>query len=269
MPVQMQMEKTKYKNSIVPAIKTMYGNIGATQSDVFEFMIIVRGSGACSIDGDYCELRSGDLYFLSPGSLYMTSFETEATIISIKFSPEICSEKYALEILENKSYALIKLKEEDVLFIKHLTEEMKRAINSDVPNAHYVTNLLDCIISKIYMMKIRAEDIENTLIRRSIVYMQNNFKRRLTLQEVSDIAGYTPNYFSKRFRHQTGVTFKSYLNNLRFSYAEYLLKQTNLSVTEVCFESGFNDYSHFLYAFKNKYDISPAKFRKTVREKES
>ena len=74
--------------------------------------------------------------------------------------------------------------------------------------------------------------------------------------------GYSPNYFSAEFKKETGVEFQKYLRNLRLDFAMKLLKLSRLSVTEVCFECGFNTLAHFLSAFKSFVGVTPSEYRK-------
>ena len=69
---------------------------------------------------------------------------------------------------------------------------------------------------------------------------------------------------SKNFRHavkknkkETGVEFQKYIQELRLDFAMNLLKLSKLSVTEACFESGFNTLPHFSQTFKKKFGMSP------------
>ena len=57
------------------------------------------------------------------------------------------------------------------------------------------------------------------------------------------------------------MTIKEYCNNLKLEDARKLLAETNFSVTEIAYDSGFNDVSYFISLFKEKYGTSPLKFR--------
>jgi len=57
------------------------------------------------------------------------------------------------------------------------------------------------------------------------------------------------------------TTFKEYLTSLRLDYAAKLLIISDFSSTEICYTSGFNDFSSFSRAFKKKFFISPSEYR--------
>jgi len=69
---------------------------------------------------------------------------------------------------------------------------------------------------------------------------------------------------SSLFVKESGINFKEYLSTIRLDYARKLLEFSDMSVTDICFESGFNDYANFERSFKRKYNISPRQHRKEV-----
>ena len=59
------------------------------------------------------------------------------------------------------------------------------------------------------------------------------------------------------------MTFKKYVDNLRFEYALKLLTNTESNIYEVCKQSGFNNYENFIRRYKKKYGISPLEYKKS------
>ena len=58
------------------------------------------------------------------------------------------------------------------------------------------------------------------------------------------------------------MSLRAYLNKLRLRDSAILLTETDLPVTEVALDSGFNDTSYFIYLFKKEFGVSPLKYRK-------
>ena len=75
-------------------------------------------------------------------------------------------------------------------------------------------------------------------------------------------AGLTKEYYCTVFKKITGRTFTEYVTHLRIAEAKRLLLKGSLPVTEVCYECGFNDLSHFTRTFKSVCGKSPSKFVK-------
>ncbi|QHT62139.1 AraC family transcriptional regulator [Paenibacillus lycopersici] len=99
-------------------------------------------------------------------------------------------------------------------------------------------------------------------VRKALIYIQHHFRDTITLESAAGSCGLSPNYFSECFRKGTGVTFQTYVQELRMQFAKSLLKATRLPVTEICFASGFNTLPHFERAFKKRFGASPRELRK-------
>ena len=69
-------------------------------------------------------------------------------------------------------------------------------------------------------------------------------------------------YFSKLFKKGTGFSPYDYLLTVRLDRAKELLRQTDDSIENVAFKTGFNSESNFIYFFKKETGVSPLKFRK-------
>ena len=86
-------------------------------------------------------------------------------------------------------------------------------------------------------------------------------------KDAAKIANYSPNYFNNQFKAYTGMTFKQYLNDLRLSFSKNLLYYTELPITQVCYECGFNDFSHFMSIFKKKFGVTPKRLRDYIQSR--
>jgi transcriptional regulator GlxA family with amidase domain len=72
---------------------------------------------------------------------------------------------------------------------------------------------------------------------------------------------------NRRFRAATRLTPLLYLQEIRVNQAKQLLKQSNLSVAEVCYAVGYQDTSHFSSLFRRSAGVAPAEYRALVRNK--
>ena len=69
-------------------------------------------------------------------------------------------------------------------------------------------------------------------------------------------------YFCHLFKEHMGMTFLAYLNDVRIHKAAQLLKNTNLSITRIAAETGYNDVNYFCRIFRKKMNRSPGNYRK-------
>ena len=78
---------------------------------------------------------------------------------------------------------------------------------------------------------------------------------------VAALAGFSKYHFSRLFKEFTNISFYKYLNNQRISYAEKLLLDPNINITEVAIHSGYNSISAFMRMFKIIKNCTPTEFR--------
>jgi AraC-like DNA-binding protein/quercetin dioxygenase-like cupin family protein len=93
-------------------------------------------------------------------------------------------------------------------------------------------------------------------------YVMKRFHDRITLEEVAALANMTPSSFSRYFKVHANKTFSDFLIEIRIGHSCKLLMQENKSISEVCYESGFNTLSHFNRQFKIVTTYTPLEYRK-------
>jgi AraC-like DNA-binding protein len=93
-------------------------------------------------------------------------------------------------------------------------------------------------------------------------YVIANFQRRILIQDVAEIASMTPHAFCKYFKRSTKKTFMTFLTELRVCHARKLLIENGQSVSDICYESGFENLSNFNRKFKEITRMTPKEFRR-------
>lgn len=100
-----------------------------------------------------------------------------------------------------------------------------------------------------------------------IAYIVDNFKENISLSEAALKANMTVQAFCKYFKKLTRKTFTESVNDYRVDFAVRQLIHTDKSISQICFESGFNDVSNFHKTFKQRIKISPLNYRNTYVRK--
>lgn len=103
---------------------------------------------------------------------------------------------------------------------------------------------------------------ENKNLDKVYSYIFNNFKNEIALDDVAEIAHMNPAAFSRFFKKVSRKTFSRYLNEIRVGYACKLLLEQKYSMTDICYESGFNNLSNFNRQFKSITKYSPTEYLK-------
>lgn len=97
-------------------------------------------------------------------------------------------------------------------------------------------------------------------------YVSDHFTEDILLDDMASLSNMTVPSFCRYFKKVTGKTFTEFVNEFRIVHACKLLSEERHSVSEVCFESGFNNYSYFNRLFKEKTGKSPNLYRKNVEK---
>ena len=107
---------------------------------------------------------------------------------------------------------------------------------------------------------------DNDRINKVFNYVKNHFKEEITLQEMADLVSMTIPSFCRYFKKITNKTFVQFVNEYRLVHASKLLAENPMSISEVCMESGFNNFSHFNKSFKSFTGKSPSEYRNELKQ---
>lgn len=92
-------------------------------------------------------------------------------------------------------------------------------------------------------------------------FVRQNFQRDISLMEISELTNMTIPSFCRYFKKQTGKTFTQFVNEFKVIDACKLLSETGRTIADICFECGFNNFSHFNKQFKIVTGKSPSEYR--------
>jgi AraC-like DNA-binding protein len=103
-------------------------------------------------------------------------------------------------------------------------------------------------------------------IEKALKFMEVNYGRKVSLQEIATESCMSKFHFCRVFKKVKGISCFQYLNQLKIGIAAQMLKSTDLSITQIALESGYNDLRHFERIFKHVTGNTPYHFRKHLRE---
>ncbi|MBR6262055.1 MAG: helix-turn-helix domain-containing protein [Prevotella sp.] len=113
--------------------------------------------------------------------------------------------------------------------------------------------------------KIAVEDDSRRILKVKN-YISKNYMDEVRLPQLADIAGMSPSAFSRFFKLHTGRNLTDYIIDIRLGAASRMLVDTTNSISEICFECGFNNLSNFNRIFKKKKGCSPSSFRENYHK---
>lgn len=262
-PLQLSEQIT----DVVPEYRRVYAYVDMHCHDFYEIEVVVSGVGTQVLNDQVCALRRGCVTLLSPldfhsvtpqgGDLWVYNFMFRDTMLSPRLLQSVWAyggnkflffEDEALEEI----LALCRL-----LDLEHKKQSPERAF--------LMKNMMECFFV-LLLQALRCGPTDPTkgapdAIQSSIMYLHRNFRDNPSLIQTAAAVNWHPNYFSRRFRAQTGQTYTAYLTKLKLECAKKLLRTGTQSVTEVCFASGFTSVSHFMKVFKAATGQTPLHYR--------
>ena len=126
-----------------------------------------------------------------------------------------------------------------------------------------LNDILTNFINRVSAIKEKKKKIK---IRKIIEYIDQNFTRKLTSEEVSRFRGLSTSRCLHLFKEETGMSLSEYVKKLRVEYGKYLILNTNISLADCAIEAGFFDQSHFTKTFKQVEKIPPSQFRRKYKK---
>jgi len=95
-------------------------------------------------------------------------------------------------------------------------------------------------------------------------YIEENLAKEVSLEEVAEMLGLNPSYFSQYFKLRTSETFIQYRIRRRMEKAKRLLEMPHYRITDISYEIGYADHPHFTKTFKKNIGVSPSEYRKMM-----
>lgn len=142
------------------------------------------------------------------------------------------------------------------------------AINSMTDYEELRSWFLDKITDACRNIKSKKQESSLSIVEKAKEYMQENYAKDLSLDEVSKKVNISPYYFSKLFKEEEGRNFIDYLTEIRMDKAKQLLSEKNLSMKEICIAVGYADPNYFSRTFKKNVGVTPTEYREGKLENE-
>lgn len=248
----------------------------------FELNYITSGTGRRIVGDNISGFEKGDLVLMGPELPHcwevLDADKDEApTCIVTHFSENIIdSDFFRMPELE-QVVALLKLANRGIRFkTKDDTEIREILIElSESEGLEYYIGLL-----RVFNTLIKIEDRErlsNPMSQSSVFskniekinkvyeYVFQNIQEGIKLEAAASVLNMAPSSFCRFFKKKTGLTFMEYVKNVRVGIAAKLLAETDKQITQICFESGYNNLANFNHYFKANMGKTPSDYRKNFR----
>lgn len=123
-------------------------------------------------------------------------------------------------------------------------------------------NMYDAFLDQIRQQREHVG--QSRAVRECRNYIQLNYMKELTLEEIAGHCGYAEYYLSRKFAKETGIKLNEYIHQVRIDAAKIMLLTTSKEVQEISDELHFGNRNHFDRVFRQRVGVSPARFRDQI-----
>ena len=122
------------------------------------------------------------------------------------------------------------------------------------------------LVSNMYESENLMNSSKSRRITKACKFIEENISQKISLAEVAALVNMSESAFSHFFKKKTGISFITYVNNLRVAKACDLLASTSLSASEICYDCGFNNKSNFIRIFTKRKNMTPIEYRNHITQ---
>jgi len=244
----------------------------------YELLYVIDGFGTSFVADSIENFYSGDLVLLgsnlphfwkSDESFHDSRNQKKVNYIVVQFSNEFFKEAIA----EYPEFRLIKQLLErsarGIRFHKKMASKMKTQL-FELANSTGFDRTLKLLrflqdLAKAGDYKLLAGELyqaenhhfTNDRLTKVMHYLNTCYLKNVELDKVAEVANLHPSSFCRFFKEKSGKSLSQFVNDMRISYACRLIIDGKMSVSQVCFESGFNNLSNFNRTFKRQTGFTP------------
>lgn len=274
--------KSLLKDSIhVKEIRADYLNDEFHFHNAYEIALILKSSGKRIIGDNIEDFNEGDLVLMGPNLphiSYINNRNSPVHALVIYFHPDWLTET--------------QISSPDFVRFRELCDDMKRGIKILGETKRKVTKSilklknykgLQLIIAILEILEAIAQSKEYSFLASSSYsspyskkdvdrieqiyrYVREHFVEEISLQDIATVANMTPTAFCKFFKVKTKKTFSHYVNEVRITHACKLLFNDDLTISQVCFDCGFNNLTNFNKNFKRFTKMVPSEYKACLKE---
>ena len=276
-------EKVKYDYTDYPiyirrAYLSSYPNYAAPSHwhDDIEFIAVLSGEMQYNVNGEILTMKENEGIIVNTRQLHFgfSTEKKECDFICILLHPlMLCATNayerdFVLPLLHNQKAAFVKLSN-DISWHINIFEDIKRMYlaRNEKTAPMKIQNLFSGIWIKLYentAFENRSieRNAELSALKKMIGFIQENYTKKISLADISASGAVGQSKCCKLFAKYIGQTPNLYLTQYRLNKSTELLKNTDMTVTEIAYAVGFNGGSYYAEVFRKQCEKSPTEYRK-------
>ena len=241
----------------------------------FELNMVLESKGKRIIGDSILEYDELDLVLIGPNTPHAWTGEDgkNAQVVTIQFHDDFISDSMLSRKLMFPIRELLEKANRGILFSKETATNMKERIfklseNQDFDSLlDFLSILYDLSVSR--NQKVLATPTylgqfnmsKSRRIEKINNYIKENLNQNIKIKDAADLVNMSETAFSHFFKKRTQRSFSDYITDLRIGNAARHIIETEKTISEICYDCGFNNISNFNRIFKKKIGFTPSEFR--------
>ncbi|AXP79814.1 HTH-type transcriptional activator Btr [Mariniflexile rhizosphaerae] len=243
----------------------------------YELNFISNGKGVNRVVGDSIEeIDNIELVLVGPnlhhGWLTHNCKSKEIREITIQFHDNLFNNEFLSRKIMKPIKDMFDRSIHGILFSKKVSTDMFERISqvSKLDSMDYFLEIISILHDLANSRNQRLlssyttnrDSFENSdKIKRIYEYVQENYDKKITLAEASELVNMSQVSFNRFMKKRTGKTFVDYVNDVRIGYASIRLIEKDVSISEIAFNCGFNNIANFNRVFKKSKKCTPSQYK--------
>jgi len=241
----------------------------------YELVLIIKGKGKQFIGNHISDYDEGSLIFLGPDLPHLfrkENIQEKGGSLVIHFKEEFLGRDF-ISIPEMQKINLLLQKSRMGLQIygksrENISQKMHEMV--ELKGMYRLINLLTimsmlCDSTEYELLSSPEISGQNSKdsdrLNKVFDYLVTNFKEEIQMKKIAEIANMSYSGFCRYFKNRTKKNFAHFVNEIRIGYACKRLMEGNATITEICFESGFNNMANFENQFRKLIKCTPYQFQ--------
>ena len=247
------------------------------QREFWKISCIVEGHGDVVINDQSYPIAPGSIYLVHPQAVTTYNISGEALeLYNILFDLDFLGTE--LKTLKDERdfftifSALPSEKLNPLIYIQNTGKNLRSLIRDmykeyNAKDANYRVYLKLKLIELLIIMQRSGVKKLRELNRSELVdyidhLLESDYQSNITLKYLAEKVGMSPNYLCTVYRQNSNISIVQKLKSIRLQRAEKMLRESTMTISEICYECGFNDLSYFYRSFADVYQCNPGDYRK-------
>jgi AraC-like DNA-binding protein len=235
--------------------------------DYYEIELVVEGEATQWLNGTQIAISAGSLFMLSPEDVHRFKTDMPLRLLSIKVLDNRLPADLQRLLLLSRGGVFVQMAGQSLDAMRRnfldINEELALGGPYSTSRCYaYLTLIITSLLTK-------AERASPSKINKPIMgylkvaldYISANYQTQISLADVAKACNVSPCYLSTFFAQHVGCNFSKYLVDFRLRKVQTLLVETDMSIIDIAFASGFGSVSNFLRAYHQHFHMTPSKFR--------